>query len=109
MKWVLGKKIFDYYISLFWFLRTNQTSPIKTCPMKGKKQDNKSLKDDLQMFHFIVIYTALKKCSKRSYKKKYFIFKTLKSLTLQLQFWEILGTGAIASPPKNNIDTIKII
>ena len=46
---------------------------------------------NLQASHVISIFAVSKKLSqKRSYKMMHFVFKTLKLLTLELQFWKIL-------------------
>ena len=47
--------------------------------------------NDLQASHVISIFAVFKKLSqKRSYEMMHFVFKTLKLLTLEFQFWKIL-------------------
>ena len=47
--------------------------------------------NDPQASHVIYIFAVFKKLSqKRSYKMMYFVFKTLKLLTLEFQFSKIL-------------------
>ena len=48
--------------------------------------------------HVIAIFAVFKKLSqKRSYKLKHFVFKTLKLLILEFQFWIILGVGHVST------------
>ena len=80
-----------YCIGLFWFLRANQASPVKTYPTTRKKLDNQT-HNDLQ-----ITMKLPKNCRKRSFKKTHFIFNTLKLLTLKFQFWKNFW-GASANP-----------
>ena len=61
--------------------------------------------NDLQTSDVISIFAIFKKLSqKRSYKMMHFMFKTLKLLNLEFQFWKILGTKCrfsahVGTPP----------
>ena len=56
-----------------------------------KKKLNFQTHNDLQASNVISIFAVFKKSSQKgSYKMMYFVFKTLKLLTLEFQFWKIL-------------------
>ena len=62
------------------------------------KKLNFRMHNDLQASHVISIFAVFKKLSeKRSYKMMHFVFKSLKLLTLEFQFWKILECKCIFS------------
>ena len=57
------------------------------CNENDKKKLNLQTHNDLETSDVIAIFAVFKKLSqKRSYKMKYFVFKTLKLLVLEFQF-----------------------
>ena len=65
-----------------------------------KRKLNFRTHNDLQVSHVISIFPDFKTLSQKEiYKMMHFVFKTLKVLTLEFQFWKILGGTCPPSPP----------
>ena len=58
---------------------------------------------DLQASHNISIFAVFKKLSQKgSHKMMHFVFKTLKLLTLEFQFWKtLMGARGCKCPPRS--------
>ena len=62
---ILAIKLLNYCISLFWYLRTCQTSPVKMYLMRRDKLD-KQIHNDLHMPYVIAFFVVLKNLLEKS-------------------------------------------
>ena len=64
-----------------------------------KRKQNCQTHNDLQVSYVILNFAVFKKLSQKgSYKMVYFVFKTLKLLALDFQFWKVLEDKCPVAP-----------